>query len=103
MTGSAKTRHNGASLNFQYRLLIAMRKIFAFKCFVLCEERVRNLCYVAVVVNKVLHVSYIYIICAILLVAQISMLSYTFRDLLAIARTTVCTLPISMLMCLDLV
>ena len=29
VTGSAKTRHNGVSLNFQYRLLIAMGKIFA--------------------------------------------------------------------------
>ena len=29
VTGSAKTRHNGASLNFQYRLLIAMGKKLA--------------------------------------------------------------------------
>ena len=29
VTGSAKTRHNGASLNFQYRLLITIGEIFA--------------------------------------------------------------------------
>ena len=29
VTGSAKTQHNGANLNFQYRLLIAMCKLFA--------------------------------------------------------------------------